>query len=88
MLNAILGAVAPLFLTQPAAVVKDTQPAAVVEERPAEKRICKTEVRIGSRIKTRTICGTAAEWYRVSEEIQQGVDDYGRTGSYGTIQPR
>lgn len=60
------------------------QPAAAVQERAPEKLICKSEIKTGSRVRTFKICKTAEEWRAMSRDIQQAVDDYGRTGSYGS----
>ena len=70
------------------AVVLVAQPAAASEEGNKERRICKTEAKTGSHIKTRKVCRTAAEWKQLAQDTQEAVDEAGRRSSYGTVNER
>lgn len=78
MLRSAVGAMLAAFLA--------VQPAAASEEKKTEKRICKEEARIGSKI-AKKVCRTAAEWKALSEqgrEDQQALKEFTRRNSYGS----
>jgi 2-keto-4-pentenoate hydratase len=50
-------------------------------ERPAEKKICRTQVETGSLVKGKKICFTKKQWQQLAEHSQREVE---RTFSSGS----
>ena len=63
----VLAAVAAALLTAGGASAQDKP------ERPKEKKICKGEADLGSRLQRNRICRTKAEWEQLAGEGEDGV---------------
>jgi hypothetical protein len=61
--------------------------AAAPDHLDGDKMICKPVNGLRSRIATEQVCRTRAEWAAIAKDTQRRHDNYGRTGSQGTIGP-
>jgi hypothetical protein len=47
-----------------------------------EKKICRTELATGSRVRKHRVCMTEAEWRELNAQTKKNIDDYtGRMGN-------
>ena len=63
-----------------------TAPAMAAENAPKapekEKKICRTELATGSRVRKHRVCLTEAQWRELNSQTKKQIDDYtGRMGN-------
>ena len=76
-LNHLLAAALAFAVTAPAIAAEDAPKAP-----EKEKKICRTELATGSRVRKHRVCLTEAQWRELNAQTKKNIDDYsGRMGN-------
>ena len=76
-LNYLLAATLAFAVAAPAFAAGDAPKAP-----EKEKKICRTELATGSRVRKHRVCMTEAEWRELNAQTKKSIDDYtGRMGN-------
>ncbi|MGV3555196.1 MAG: hypothetical protein ACO1OD_08065 [Croceibacterium sp.] len=74
-----LAAAIMAFAVTAPAVAAEGAPKAAPEK---EKKICRTELATGSRVRKHRVCMTESEWRELNAQTKKNIDDYtGRMGN-------
>jgi hypothetical protein len=76
-----LAALATPAAAEEAKVGRDTRPAV----KQGDKIVCKRIQDIQWRTASYQVCFKASKWRQISRDLQLEIDDYGRSGSFGTF---
>ena len=76
-LNYLLAAALAFAVAAPAVAAEDAPKAP-----EKEKKICRTDLATGSRVRKHRVCMTEAEWRELNAQTKKSIDDYtGRMGN-------